>query len=283
MEKEDNKKKNKKKGSKIKKMIFIILGIIVAFLLYIRFIGILGFKVKEYGLYYENLPESFNGLKIAHLSDIHYGTVGKEKLKKIIDEVNIMKPDIVVFTGDLYDEFTNLTDDNKKELIEVLGIIETKLGKYAVSGNHDYSNEGYQELIEKCGFVYLHNSSKLIYNDSNTPIEIAGYPSQRKDEPDYSIELSDNFKIGLIHEPDEMDKITDLNFDLVLAGHSHGGQVRLPFIGAIVTPDGSKKYYNEYYKVSNTDLYISSGIGESEYKLRFFNHPSFNFYRIYKK
>ena len=281
MEKEE--KENKKKGSRIKKMIFIILGIIVAFLLYIRFIGPLGFKVKEYGLYYDNLPESFNGLKIAHLSDIHYGTVGKDKLKKIVDEVNVMKPDIVVFTGDLYDEFTNLTDDNKRELIEILGSIETKLGKYAVSGNHDYSYEGYQELIEKCGFTYLYNNSKLIYNDGNIPIEIFGYPSKRKDEPDYSIELSDNFKIGLIHEPDEIDNLIDKNYNLVLAGHSHNGQVRLPFIGAIVTPDGSKKYYDEYYKVSNTDLYISSGLGESEYKLRFFNHPSFNFYRIYKK
>ena len=276
-------KGKKKKGSKVKKMIFIIIGVIVLLLLYIRFIGTQGFIVKEYGLHYEKLPESFNGLKIAHLSDIHYGTVGADKLKKIVNEVNIMKPDIVVFTGDLYDEFTTLTDGNKQELIEILGSIETKLGKYAVSGNHDYSNLGYQELVEKAGFNYLHNNSKIIYNDGATPIEIVGYPSAREDEPDYSINLTDNFKIALIHEPDEMEKLVDKDFQLVLAGHSHGGQVRLPFIGAVVTPSGSKKYYDNYYKVNNTDLYISSGLGESEYKLRFFNRPSFNFYRIYNK
>lgn len=76
----------------------------------------------------------------------------------------------------------------------------------------------------------------------------------------------------------------DLNkYDLVLTGHSHGGQVRIPFIGKLYTPEGAKKYYDEYYKINNTDLYISSGLGTSMYKFRLFNRPSFNFYRITNK
>ena len=71
--------------------------------------------------------------------------------------------------------------------------------------------------------------------------------------------------------------------NLILAGHSHNGQVRLPFIGAIYTPIGAKKYYDNYYNVSGTKLYISSGIGVSTTNYRLWNHPSINFYRINKE
>ena len=83
-----------------------------------------------------------------------------------------------------------------------------------------------------------------------------------------------------MHEPDFIDEIDYRKFDLVLAGHSHNGQVRLPFIGALVKPNYAKKYYDEYYKIKNTDLYISSGIGVSEVNFRLFNRPSFNLYRL---
>ena len=68
-----------------------------------------------------------------------------------------------------------------------------------------------------------------------------------------------------------------------MAGHSHNGQVRLPFIGAIVKNQGAKKYYNEYYKIKNTDLYISGGIGTSTLPFRLFNRPNINFYRLRSK
>ena len=84
-----------------------------------------------------------------------------------------------------------------------------------------------------------------------------------------------------MHEPDNIKYTSD--FDLVLAGHSHNGQVKLPYIGAIFTPNGSKKYYDEYYKVNKSDLYISGGLGSSILNLRFFNKPSINLYRITNK
>ena len=196
-----------------------------------------------------------------------------------------MKPDLIVFTGDLYDRYSNLTDDMKDKIIDSLSKLESTYGKIAISGNHDYEHEGYQEIIEKCGFTYLDSESKLIYSKGNTPIEIVGYPSILKDSPDYNIDLTDNYKIALIHEGDAFDNIEDKNFDLVLAGHSHGGQVRLPIIGAIkfILPQYAKKYYDEQYTVNNTQIYVSSGLGESEYYLRAFNKPSFNFYRLYNK
>ena len=88
------------------------------------------------------------------------------------------------------------------------------------------------------------------------------------------------YNILLIHEPDYIKDINYSKYDLILAGHSHGGQVRLPLIGSIYNPNGSKLYHNDYYKINNTDLYISSGLGTSIYDFRLFNRPSFNLYRL---
>ena len=285
IEEKEKKKKKKKEHSKMTVIIIIILLAIALGYIYLRYIATSNFIVKEYNVTSENLPKNFNGLKIAHLSDIHYATVGKEKLDKIVDEVNTMKPDIVFFTGDLHDRFTNFTDDMKDKIISSLSRINAPLGKYAIKGNHDYEYEGYEETIIKCGFTLLSNESKLIYYNGDDPIEIAGFTSTTKDEPNYNIELTNNYKIGLIHEGDAFNNIKDKNFDLVLAGHSHGGQVRLPFVGALkfALPDGAKIYYDEHYKENNTDLYISFGLGEAEYPIRAFNKPSFNFYRLYSK
>ena len=92
------------------------------------------------------------------------------------------------------------------------------------------------------------------------------------------------FTITLLHEPDSIDNILNTeHVDLALAGHSHNGQIRLPFIGALKTVNGAKKYKNEYYHIGNTDLYISGGIGTSDMKLRFFDRPSISIYRLVEK
>ena len=93
-----------------------------------------------------------------------------------------------------------------------------------------------------------------------------------------------DYKIMLLHEPDFSDNVVDnYNVNLILAGHSHNGQVRLPVIGALHTPSYAKKYYDNYYDINGTDLYISSGIGVSTINYRLFNRPSINFYRLNKE
>ena len=283
IENENNNKENKKRGGKMKLFLIIFLIFLVISVVYVRFIATSGFIVKEYKINSENIPSSFDGFKIVHLSDIHYATVGKEKLDSVVDEINKIRPDVVVFTGDLHDRFTNLTDEMREKIIESMKKIEASYGKFAVSGNHDYEYDGYKDLIIECGFTYLENESKLIYFKGNTPIEIVGYPSLMKAEPNFDIPLTDNYKIALIHEGDAFDNIKDKGFDLVLAGHSHNGQVRLPFIGAIYTPEGSKKYYDEHYTVGKSEIYVNSGLGSTEYNVRAFNKPSFNLYRFYTK
>ena len=280
----------------MKKFIIILVIIILILglgLLYSRFIATSGLKVKEYKVVNNKITDSYHGLKIIHLSDIHYNsTINEKELNNIVDKVNEIKPDIVVLTGDLIDE--RLSYD-KDIIINCLSKIEAKLGKFAVSGNHDIPLDDYNYIIKESGFTSLDNKYELIYSKTSEPIIISGIGYGDEDigikteqYDKYISELkADDIKpiysILLVHEPDTVDNL-DLNkYDLVLAGHSHGGQVRIPFIGKLYTPEGAKKYYDEYYKLNNTDLYISSGLGTSMYKFRLFNRPSFNFYRITNK
>lgn len=280
----------------MKKFIIILVIIILILglgLLYSRFIATSGLKVKEYKVVNNKITDSYHGLKIIHLSDIHYNsTINEKELNNIVDKVNEIKPDIVVLTGDLIDE--RLSYD-KDIIINCLSKIEAKLGKFAVSGNHDIPLDDYNYIIKESGFTSLDNKYELIYSKTSEPIIISGIGYGDEDigikteqYDKYISELkADDIKpiysILLVHEPDTVDNL-DLNkYDLVLAGHSHGGQVIIPFIGKLYTPEGAKKYYDEYYKINNTDLYISSGLGTSMYKFRLFNRPSFNFYRITNK
>ena len=276
-------KEKKKEKSKMKIIIIVILLLIAITFVYMRFIATSGFIIKEFNVTSEKLPKGFNGIKVIHLSDIHYASVGEAKLNKAVEEVNTMKPDIIVFTGDLYDEFSNLTEDMENKIINALSKLNAPLGKYAVSGNHDYKYDRFTDIITKSGFTYLENETKLIYYNDETPIEIIGYPDEREANPNYDLELSDYFKIALIHEGDSWEHIKDKGIDLSLAGHSHGGQVRLPFIGCLIKVEGGKKYCEEHYTNNDSELYVNFGLGETEFKLRSFNKPSINMYRLYTK
>jgi len=269
--------------------ILIIIGIIM----YARFIGTMGFDTKEYVIYDLDLPNGFDGIKIVHFSDIHYNrAINSDKVDKIIDEINLINADIVVFTGDLIDKDMVITDGDYEYLTDAFTSIQSRYGKYAVLGNHDYKDmDKVIKVYNDSGFKYLENSYDIIYNNHNEKIFIGGIGnvSYNLDNVDKVMEYfnSDNdidYRIMLVHEPDISDIVVD-NYDisLILAGHSHNGQVRLPGIGAIYTPPGAKKYYDEYYLIGGTDLYISSGVGVSSLNYRLFNRPSINFYRINKE
>lgn len=278
--------------NKFFKIFISIILIIVLTLLYARYIGTYGFITKEYTLYSEKLPNDFDGLKIVHFSDIHYNrAISSSKVDEIVDEINLINADIVVFTGDLVDKDVELKNSDFECLTKAFNKINAKYGKYAVLGNHDYNNM--DEIIgvfNDSGFKYLENSYDIIYSLNNEKIFIGGIGnvSYNLDNLDKTMEYfnSNNdthYRIMLVHEPDISDNIIDnYDVDLILGGHSHNGQVRFPGIGAIYTPNGSKKYYDEYYDINGTPLYISSGIGVSLINYRFFNKPSINFYRINK-
>lgn len=276
---------------KIVRFFLIIFLLITITIIYARYGGTSGLITKEYKIESSLIGEDFDGLKVVHFSDLHYLRVtNNDKLKEIVDEINLIKPDIVFFTGDLIDKDFTLTDKDKEGLINELSSIKTKYGKYAVLGNHDYVKniEIFKDIYSNSNFNLLQNSYDIIYSSNNDKLFIGGVDNYSYNEADinkvmeYFNDNSDiSYKIILVHEPDYIDNIlTSYNVNLVLAGHSHNGQINIPYIKNFFLPYGSRKYYENYYKVNDTDLYISSGIGESSVNFRLFNKPSINFYRI---
>ena len=277
-------KKKEKKKSKFKLILIYCLLIIGLLLIYSYYIEPYNLIVKEYKIENKDLPKSFDGIKIIHFSDVHYGsTVDEKYLKKIVDLINKQNPDIVFFTGDFIDKRTNLKESEIQNIKNILSEIESPLGKFAVNGNHDIKHlETYKKIMND-NFIMLDNTEKLIYYKESTPISVVGLTDRSETKVDYEILDQDNtyYRIILAHEPDEFNKIKDYSFNILLSGHSHNGQVRLPLIGAIYTPIGSKTYYDEYYKIDNKEIYVSNGIGTFTLDIRFNSTPSINLYRLY--
>jgi len=270
------KKYKTKKGVKIFSILIIL---IVSFYLYGRYINTSTLKVYEKAIYNDKLPIEYNGLKIAHFSDLHYGrTTNEEMLKKVVKEINELNADIVIFTGDLVDN-SEINKDNKKILTKYLNNIDAKLFKFAIIGDYDKKYiDDYKNILTESNFILLDNENKLVYYNSNKPINFIGLTNINDIDKLYT---ENNFNITLIHKPDLIKNIEKSN--IVFAGHSLGGQIRIPFIGGIKKIDGANTYIDEYYKINGIETYISNGIGTQHISIRMFNSPSITLYRLYNK
>lgn len=285
------KEEEKEKKHYLRIIIISIILLITLTILYARFVGTTGLVVKEYPIKTDELAPEYDGLKIIHFTDLHYkSTVDINYVKKLVEKINDLKPDIVVFTGDLVEDNVTLDENEVKELTKELDKINPTIETLAVIGNHDYDHDYWNQIVPNLSWRVLDNTYEYVYSNSTTPILFVGFDDLREGTPDYANSFSylntdsnDRYTIVLAHEPDQIDEIKEYNFDLYLAGHSHLGQVRVPLIGAIFTPTGSKKYYDEHYKINDTDMYISGGLGTSLLRLRLFNRPSINLYRFYTK
>jgi len=288
----ENKQPSKfKKFLKIFLVLFILLG--VTFYLYIRYLEPSIIKVNEQAIINSNLPESFNGLKIVHFSDIHYGnTINDDGIKKIVKNINELNPDVIVYTGDLIDDSINLNDDNFKNIEKSLKKLKSSLKKYAVIGDSDYVNKDkYVEIMTNSGFTILENQNDLLFYKGATPIEFIGTSSILEGELDIdkAITIDNNdteyFKIWLNHEPTIIDDIInkDLRPNILLTGHTLGGLINIPFNGYLLKQDGIDKYTEEYYHKKKISMYVSNGLGTYKYNVRLLNSPSINLYRLYNE
>lgn len=269
----------------------VIFAIIILFLLYSRFIGTKGLVVKEYFVKNKNIPESFYGTKIVHISDIHYGkTIEKKEIKQIVKTINKIKPDIVIITGDILNAGVKYNDESLKPLIDNLNNIEAKMGKYIISGDNDILNSKYNYILKKLNYTNLDDNYQIIYNKTKDAILIAGLSTldNKKSIDDKLVNINNTFsnknikyRILLMHEPDAIKNIDYKNYNLILAGHSLNGKINLPLLRML--PKNAKKYYKEHYKLDNTHLYISSGLGLDTTNFRFNNKPSINLYRLVNK
>ena len=280
VEEEKQKEEKKKRFKKnIIKSIIIIFLLIFATIYYMRFYEIKRLEVNEIKIEDNLIPENFNGFKIVHISDIHYKmTTDKKDLEKIVNKINKLKPDVLVFTGDLLDETIDYEDKDYQELKEILSKIDVTMTKYYIKGNHDYNFDNIEDIFYNSGFVNLNNSEDTIYINDKEFIKLKGYGSSINDDFNYQETPNNTYTISLIHEPDNASLIKDSN--LILAGHSHNLQINIPYIKTLFKVNGCMKYYDNYYDLGNTKLYINNGIGTSIYKLRLFNPPTINFYRL---
>lgn len=275
--------------NKILKFLLIILLIALVITLYGVYLEPKTFKTNEIKII-SNIPDNYDGFKIVHISDIHYGrTVSKEMLEDIVTEINLNKPDIVVLTGDLFNKNVTYNEENISDITNALKRIETKLGKYIIKGDNDTSDK-WDEVVTNSDFINLNDTYNLIFDNNSTPILISGISSNSKygeiNEKlakinDDTKNINSCYKILIMHEPDYVDNIDVNGFNLILAGHSLGG-IYIPIKGLINLPNGATKYTNGHYKINETDLYVSNGLGTDNIKFRIMNRPSINFYRITK-
>lgn len=290
--KEENRELRKKIVLTSLKVIFIVIIISISFFLYTTYISSKLITVKEERIIDEKIPSSFDGVKIIQLSDIHYGsTIFIKDIKKIVNLINRRNPDLVVFTGDLINKDYKLKSKEQEKLISELKKIKSTIGKYAIFGEED--QEQFTTIMNQSNFTILNNDYELIYNNSNTPILLIGLNSslsgnininqayQYFQEPTHN---SNIYTITLLHEPDSVDDIlASYQTNLFLAGHSHNGQVAIPYLGGILKKEGANKYINAFYQLGQSKLYISSGIGTTDNGFRLFCRPSINFFRLSQK
>ena len=268
----------------MKKIILIFILLIIGIVLYARFVEPNNYKITETQIKIDNLSDAFDGFKIVQFSDLLIGsTKNISDLENIVNDINNIDADIIVFTGDLISNDYNTSENETERIIELLQSLECTLYKYAVIGDNDSNN--YKEIMTDADFIVLDNSSNYIFYQDITPIKITGITDSNNIEK--ALEISDNletsYNIVLTHEPDILDEIAQYDVDLVLAGHSLLGQIRIPFVGGIIKKDGAHKYVDSYYKTNNTKMYVSSGLGiDNNYYFRLFNKPEINLYRLTK-
>lgn len=272
----------------IKLSIFLVVFSII-FYAYTTYISTITVGVREYRIKNEKIPNSFNGLKVAQFSDLHFGsTMFNDNFKNIVKLINERKPDIVVFTGDLIYKKYKLQSKEQEELIDELKSINASLGKYAILGDED--NEKVSTIFNQSNFTVLRNEYELLYKNDDNPILLIGTYTNEIDVEKafgYFNEANHNaniFTMTLIHKPDTFNEINSSHHsDLYFAGHSHNGNVRIPFKNyPLFKVEGAKEYNQDYYKVDNSDLYISSGLGTPN-GIRLFCRPTISFYRLSNK
>jgi len=235
-------------------------------------------EVKTVNIFTGKLKET--NLRIVQISDLHCDQKirNEDKLPVII---NSLHPDIIVFTGDALN-----TPEALPIFKNTLKKLKTNIGKYAVCGNFDVWLGNNLNLFDGTGFKALDKESvKLVKNGEAFYIAGLSY-----DENDYSVLRNipkNNFRIFLFHTPDLIEDIKGLNVDLYLAGHTHGGQIAMPFYGALVTLSKfGKKYESGEHLVGNTVLYVNRGIGMeggTAPRIRFFARPEITVFNIQPK
>ncbi|PRZ00986.1 metallophosphoesterase [Marinilabilia salmonicolor] len=245
--------------------------------------GRYAFYTRHVKLNFPNLPRAFDGLRIVQISDLHLGSFGsnREPLKEAVSLINEEKPDLVLFTGDLVNNFAGET----RGWEEILGKINASMGKYSILGNHDYGDystwpseqrkaANFKSIVaanRKLGFQLLRNESVTLQKDGES-IAVSGvenwglppFPQYGDLESTWNQTNGEPFKILMSHDPDHWDAevIGRKKYDLTLAGHTHGMQFGFEIGKYNWSPAKYKfKRWAGLYQVGKQFLYVNRGLG----------------------
>ncbi len=287
-------KKKKRKHTFLKIMLALIIVGVITYA-YGAYVEPKQLAVEEHTVQNKNLTDDLDGFKIIHISDLHYGKYYQFKdLQKMVKRINELNADIVVLTGDLLDKDTKMTTSMADKISTEMQKISANSGKYAINGEDDLNFDEWENIIASSGFMNLNNNYDTIYKNGYDSILLAGVSTMADKESIINKnQKAENFlnsfekdgpiySILLIHEPDYIDELDSNKYNLVLAGHSHYGQVNLPIINTLLYPKGATKYHYNHYKLKHSELYISNGLGNTDFNFRLFNTPTINVYRLIK-
>lgn len=265
---------------KLIRILFCCIAVSAGMLGYARFIEPELLTVKSLTVETDN---NISPCRIIFFSDLHLGKYYDEAhLDRIVNEINGLNADFVFFGGDLFDNYARDYESLDFEYIrKKLSEIRVAVSKYAVWGNHDYGGGAvriYEDFLSSCGFEVLNDESRLF---KDYGIKIFGYDDYLMGWTDpelYTID-SDYFNIIVAHEPVISQFIESNSGNFLLAGHTHGGQVTIPFLTDEFLPEGSGEFRKGFYSAEETgravslQMYVSSGIGMTRYPFRFLNIP----------
>ena len=273
-----------KQMTRKKQILCVLAGMILILLLWTAW-GNTALELNTYTVRSRELPDAFDGYRIAQVSDLHNAEFGdgNERLLKMLREA---EPDMIAITGDLI-------DSRRTDLAIALAFAEEAVQIapcYYVSGNHEARVSEYQKLKDG-----LAAAGVTVLDDTQVKIEVSGESITviGVNDPSFSADylsgdaavidqkLSElvaeepGFTLLLSHRPELFDTYVAHDIDLVLSGHAHGGQFRLPLIGGLVAPNQGlfPKYDAGLYSEGNTNMIVSRGIGNSIIPVRFNNRP----------
>jgi predicted MPP superfamily phosphohydrolase len=243
----------------------------------------------------KGLPSVFEGMKVAQLSDIHLNEFTEPFLvREAIDEINLARPDLVLITGDYVSAEVlprDLTIEAAWECGKLLSRIQCRQ-RYAIFGNHDIfaGEEHVGQALRSNGIPVLRNTY-LPIERGGSRIWLAGLDDPVYGQPDPDQAIPSTIRnipgepiILMCHAPDYIDELrthpAGQAVSFVLSGHTHGGQIRLPFIGALHLPPGGRKYVQGLFQVDDMQLYVNRGIGSVGVPFRFDCRPEITFFTL---
>lgn len=270
-------KKQKSRNTKKQKYIklAITLSIVIVIILFCNFQN-KHLETTHYTYAAEQLGADLEGYRIVQISDLHNAKFGKNN-QKLVGRIRECEPDMIVLTGDLVDSNHTNVDRAVQFVDEIVKICPV----YYVTGNHEYwlEKSEYDELMDGligAGVVILDDQVVEI-SRGDAKFRLVGLDDKSLTDGTLEALLSDEkeFTVVLAHEPQYLVRYASSGVDLVLSGHAHGGQFRLPFVGGIVAPDQGflPEYTAGEYYMNGTEMIVSRGLGNSVIPVRLFNFP----------